>query len=66
MNSRLIVTPVLLLLVVLFAVQNSETVEVAFLLWGLSLPRSILILLVLAIGIVVGLFLRGAARPIGK
>jgi len=65
-HFRLIVTIALLLLVALFAVQNSEIVEVEFLIWGLSIPRSLLIFLVLLIGFIVGWFLRGAVRIVRR
>ena len=61
-RPRLILTIILLALVFVFAVQNIEIVEVEFLMWGFSLPRSLLIFSVLAIGVIVGWFLRGAIR----
>lgn len=42
---------------VLFALQNVADVEVQFLLWSVTLPRAILILVVLAVGIVIGIIL---------
>ena len=55
---RLIGLFVLLALVFAFALQNVAVVEVQFLFWGLALPRSLLIFVVLVIGIVMGWFLR--------
>lgn len=62
MKPRLILTIVLIALVLVFAVQNSATVEVEFLFWGVALPRSLLIFTLLVIGMIVGWFLRGAIR----
>lgn len=62
MNVRLILTGILLLAVTIFAAQNTEIVEVEFLFWGLRLPRSILIFLLLAAGIVAGWILRSTVR----
>lgn len=66
MKPRLIVTTALLLLVTLFALQNSEVVEVEFLIWGISVPRAVLIFLVLIIGFVTGWFLRGMIRIVRR
>ena len=61
-RPRLILTAVLVFLVVVFAFQNAQVVEVKFLFWSLALPRSLLILVVLVIGLAAGWFLRGAIR----
>jgi uncharacterized integral membrane protein len=61
-RPRLILTAVLVLLVVVFAFQNAQVVEVKLLFWGLALPRSLLLLVVLIIGLAAGWFLRGAIR----
>jgi uncharacterized integral membrane protein len=63
---RLIFALTLLGLVLIFALQNVAPVEVQFLLWGLALPRSLLIFLVLMVGVIAGWFLRGAMRRTGK
>lgn len=60
LQPRLIFLLVLLVLVFTFALQNVAIVEVQFLFWGFELPRSLLIFIVLAIGVAVGWFLRGA------
>jgi uncharacterized integral membrane protein len=59
---RLILSIVLLVLVGIFALQNTVAVEVRFLFWGFSLPRSLLIFVLLAVGILVGWFLRAVVR----
>lgn len=42
---------------IVFALQNVAEVEVQFLLWSVTLPRAILLLVVLAVGIVIGAIL---------
>ncbi|MGD8809870.1 MAG: LapA family protein [Gammaproteobacteria bacterium] len=59
---RLIFVIALLVLVGIFALQNVVAVEVRFLFWGFSLPRSLLVFVLLGVGILVGWFLRGVAR----
>ena len=56
MNIRAYVGLVLLLLVVIFIVQNATVVEIQLLLWKISMSRSIMIFFVLAIGVVIGWF----------
>lgn len=54
MNYKAYIGLALLLLVLLFIVQNAAVVEIRFLLWKFSLSRSLMIFFVLAIGIAVG------------
>lgn len=49
-----IITVVLLALVLVFAVQNMVIVQVQFLTWSLSMPRSLLVMVLLLIGFVLG------------
>lgn len=58
-NARPIVLIVLIGIGVVFAVQNVADVEVQFLLWSIALPRAILILAVLALGMLIGWILHG-------
>lgn len=62
MRTRLIVTLVLVGLTVIFVLQNAATVEVQFLVWSASMPRALLIFLVLATGIALGWVLRSIYR----
>jgi putative membrane protein len=52
----------LLLLIVIFTLQNAEVVTVNFLIWRLSVSRSLMIFIVLIVGIVVGVALASLAR----
>jgi uncharacterized integral membrane protein len=56
-NLRPALLIVLVAVGILFALQNVADVEVQFLLWSVTLPRAILILVVLALGIVIGVIL---------
>jgi uncharacterized integral membrane protein len=58
--------PILLLVllgtVLVFAVQNVADVEVQFLLWSLAMPRAILIMVVFALGVLLGWLLHSLHR----
>lgn len=56
LNVKFIVAVLLFGLAVLFLVQNVGTMEVRFLVWSFFLPRSLLLFIVLALGIVAGWF----------
>jgi uncharacterized integral membrane protein len=58
-NVRPILLIVLIGIGVVFAIQNVADVEVQFLLWSIALPRAILILAVLALGMLIGWILHG-------
>jgi uncharacterized integral membrane protein len=49
----------LLILVVVFIVQNAEVVNIRLLFWNISMSRSLMIFMVLIIGIVVGWLMAG-------
>lgn len=54
MNVKLTTGFVLLILLIIFIIQNTEVVNVRFLFWGLSLSRVLMIFLVFLSGGVVG------------
>jgi putative membrane protein len=54
MNIRGYIGLSLLLLTVIFIVQNTVVVEIQFLLWKISMSRSLMIFCILAIGIIIG------------
>ena len=56
LNLKFIVGVLLAGLVVLFLIQNVGSMEVRFLVWSFFMPRSLLLFIVLAIGIVAGWF----------
>ena len=45
----------LLILVVLFTLQNTETVPISFLFWELRVSRALMILMIFVIGVLVGI-----------
>ena len=51
----------LLLAVVVFTLQNTESISIRFLFWQFSLSRALMLFLVLGIGILLG-FLLGSIR----
>lgn len=62
MANKFLVTVGLLILVMVFALQNSAIVEIRLLFWEVSFPRSLLIFMMLTIGIIVGWFARSIYR----
>ncbi|MCJ2163344.1 MULTISPECIES: LapA family protein [unclassified Pseudodesulfovibrio] len=52
---HIVLTVFLTTLFILFLVQNTEQVQVAFLFWSFSTPRALLLLATLFIGIIIGL-----------
>jgi putative membrane protein len=61
-KRRLIVTLALLAFVLVFALQNAEIVDIQLLFWTITMPRSLLIFAMLAIGVVVGWFSRSLIK----
>lgn len=62
MKTRLIATVVLILVVVIFLIQNAAVVEIRLLFWEIAIPRSLLIVVMLLIGILIGWFARAMYR----
>jgi putative membrane protein len=62
MHAKTYLGLALLLLIVIFTLQNAEVVTVNFLIWRLSVSRSLMVFIVLITGIVVGLVLGGLLR----
>lgn len=54
MQTKLVVSLVLIGLAVLFIVQNAAVVDIRFLFWKLSMSRALFMLFMLAIGVVAG------------
>jgi len=61
-NVKLAVAIAFAAAVLVFAVQNIETVEVEFLLWTLSGSRALILFVVFLAGVVTGWLARGAKR----
>lgn len=58
---KLIIGAIALFLVVIFAVQNYEVVQVKFLFWSFSMSRAIMIFILLALGFVSGFILKSVS-----
>jgi uncharacterized integral membrane protein len=59
MNYKLILILILAGLSVLFIIQNVAVVEIQFLFWSIQMSRSLLMFFLLAVGVIIGWFLRG-------
>ena len=72
MNSaKLILSLVLVSLVLLFALQNTQVVEVRLLFWKLSMSRALLMFLLLIVGAILGwiansIYRRSRDRSVSK
>ena len=66
MTFKLIGTTALIILVMIFAVQNAAVVDIRLLFWDVAFPRSLLIFMMLLIGVVIGWFLRSVFRILKK
>ena len=54
MNTKLITALGLVLLIILFTIQNADVVTIQFLFWKLSISRVLMIFFVFTIGVAVG------------
>ncbi|MFT4661128.1 MAG: putative membrane protein [Patiriisocius sp.] len=55
MRAKTIIAIVLAILLVIFSLQNTETVVVEFLSWEFSLPQVLLIIGTFSLGVIVGI-----------
>jgi len=62
MNYKMLLILILSGLAVFFIIQNVAVVEIQFLFWAAQMPRSLLIFLLLAIGVIIGWVLHGYVR----
>lgn len=62
MSPRVIIGASLVALAVLFIIQNVAIVEIQFLFWSIRMSRSLLVLVLLAIGAAMGWILRGYVK----
>lgn len=66
MKIKLSLGALLLILVVVFTLQNSEVVNINFLFWSFSLSRALMIFLVFITGILLGTFLGNFSNIMDK
>ena len=62
MKVKLIAVFILILLAVIFIVQNAAVVDVRIFFWGISISRVLLMFIILIIGIVAGFLLNSYLR----
>ena len=55
MRIKLIISLLLLILAVIFAIQNSNALTVKFLIWEITLPVALIIIISLTVGAIIGL-----------
>jgi uncharacterized integral membrane protein len=64
MKARIIITILLAIFLVVFTVQNSDTAIVKLLYWQFEIPRALLILICICIGILIGVLIpKSRAKP---
>ena len=54
-SIKKIISLLLIIAVLIFSIQNIAAVEIQFLLWSFSIPRALLIVILLGIGFIIGL-----------
>ena len=62
MNYKLTIILILAGLALLFVFQNVAIVEIQFLFWSTRMPRSLLVVVLLITGVIIGWFLNGFLR----
>jgi uncharacterized integral membrane protein len=61
-HLRLLIGVILLILVAIFTLQNTEVVSINFLIWRFSMSRVLMIFMLLAAGILIGWLLHSLTR----
>jgi uncharacterized integral membrane protein len=54
-SIKSIISLLLIIAVLIFSIQNVAAVEIQFLLWSFSIPRALLIVILLGIGFIIGM-----------
>lgn len=57
MSIKIIIVLILLSLFLVFIFQNIETVSVSFLMFEINMPRALLLIITLAAGLIIGIFI---------
>ncbi|NNE59693.1 MAG: LapA family protein [Woeseia sp.] len=66
MRMKLVVTVILSLLAVVFILQNAAVVQIRFIIWEISMSRSLLVVLMVMIGALIGWFSHAIFRHAQK
>lgn len=62
MNFKMPVVLTILMMVVIFTLQNTEVVDISFFFWHFSMSRALMLFIVLAIGLLLGWILGSVKR----
>jgi len=54
-SIKSIISLLLIIAVLIFSIQNIAAVEIQFLLWSFSIPRALLIIILLGVGFIIGM-----------
>lgn len=54
-SIKSIISLLLIIAALIFSIQNIAAVEIQFLLWSFSIPRALLIMILLGVGFVIGM-----------
>jgi putative membrane protein len=60
-SIKSIISLLLIIAVLIFSIQNMAAVEIQFLLWSFSIPRALLIMILLGVGFVIGMLVYSIA-----
>lgn len=66
MKIKAIAALVLIAMAALFVMQNATSVDVRFLFWSLSVPRAVLVVILLAAGFILGITVSSFSKLKGK
>lgn len=54
-SLKSIISLILIIAVMIFAIQNLAAVEIQFLFWSFSVPRALMIVILMGVGFVIGM-----------
>jgi uncharacterized integral membrane protein len=57
MSAKAIIVIILVILFLIFVFQNIQTIAVNFLTFEISMPRALLLIITLAVGLLIGIFM---------
>jgi uncharacterized integral membrane protein len=60
--ARKIILGILVLLIVIFVAQNTQMVEVRFLVWSISMSRALILISTFLLGVILTLLLRTSKK----
>jgi uncharacterized integral membrane protein len=57
MKTKVVIIILLAVLLIVFVLQNTETVNINFFFWDLTIPRALLLFVCFAVGLIIGLII---------